>query len=142
MWAENVTMFRLALRSVETGDKSAENVMGIEVCFTLATIDEIRVSYDFDVPGIYFLFKGGELVYVGKTINFMQRLTDHIRVGRIEYDTYNLIACPLADLDALEALYVRHYKPRLNRGRGGVGRKPRQEIAGERPIPPLSSQGA
>jgi hypothetical protein len=63
-------------------------------------------------PGIYFLYRGAEFVYVGKTTNFSSRLASHM--FRKAFDGYSFLAAPLERLDELETRLVSALRPPLN----------------------------
>ena len=70
------------------------------------------------VPGIYFLCKSDEVVYVGQSVNPLARIGQHIRDK--DFDRAYFIPCPASALDEVEAGFIRKLKPRLN-GRGAAG---------------------
>jgi hypothetical protein len=61
---------------------------------------------------IYFLLKGDEVVYVGQTRKGSIRVFAH---EDIEYDAAKLIYCKTDDLDKLEDVYIKKYKPMYNK---------------------------
>lgn len=69
-----------------------------------------------DIPrcGIYFLFSGEDLVYVGQSTNIPARLSSHMGKGGIEFDSYTCIGCQPHRLDELEALYTLKFQPKAN----------------------------
>jgi hypothetical protein len=66
--------------------------------------------------GIYFLFLGGALQYIGQSANVFTRVAAHRKGGAISFDDWVVISAPLGDLDAIEANYIRKFKPPFNRG--------------------------
>lgn len=60
---------------------------------------------------IYFLLKGGEVVYVGKTSSGISIPLSH---NDKDYDTVEVIACPADMLDSEESRYIDKYKPKYN----------------------------
>lgn len=64
------------------------------------------------VTGIYFLFDGDEIVYVGQSVDIMTRIGAHLR-DKI-FDSFNYIECGLRDLNNLEATYILELKPKYN----------------------------
>lgn len=73
------------------------------------------------VRGVYFLFQGDELTYVGKSVNVHGRIRAHRTNGRT-FDRFCIM--PVTDgweLDWLEAAIIRALQPRQNTL--GVGRK-------------------
>jgi hypothetical protein len=64
-------------------------------------------------PAVYFLFDGGELVYVGQTTNMARRLAQHSKLKK--FDSFSFIACSENDLRAIETYAIAKYRPPLNR---------------------------
>lgn len=84
-----------------------------------------------DVTGVYFLFKGEECVYVGKSRRVHLRVSEHMR-GDFrfkDFDSYTWLACSEAEAASLEVHYIMLFKPRLNITWTGVAfsRKPKPE---------------
>ena len=65
-------------------------------------------------PGIYFLFNGQELVYVGQSVNVADRIGNHARSEK-EFDSVATIKCAIDKLDETEASYIAHLKPTTNK---------------------------
>ena len=82
----------------------------------LSAIKEIPVdSYS---PGIYFLIKDNNIVYIGKALNPISRILDHR--GRKNFDTAYLLAVPIVDHhNGLEGALIRLFKPCLNARNNG-----------------------
>ena len=85
---------------------------------TLWTTDEIlansqRLRHTF--PGIYFLIRDGEIVYVGQsTCNILERIARHTR-DKV-FDSFTVIHMTSdVDLDRLEAEYVYQLNPEYNK---------------------------
>jgi len=64
------------------------------------------------VCGVYFLIKECEIVYVGKSINVHNRLGSHLCDK--DFDKINIIECGLTQLNRLESLYIKRFKPKYN----------------------------
>jgi len=71
--------------------------------------------------GVYFLWRGNELLYVGQALNVRDRVTSHIRARRgfriakkIPFDRCTFILCRQAQLIALEAKYILRHRPEFN----------------------------
>lgn len=72
---------------------------------------------------IYFLYKGEEVVYIGQTFNFPQRLISHIqRMARerkngeeFEFDAYETFPCEEEKLNTTEAQNILKHSPKYNR---------------------------
>lgn len=70
--------------------------------------------------GVYFLFMGEELVYVGQSIKVPARIGQHAHF-RMEsgintqwWDRYAVIRCRPDELHDLEAAYILRYRPKFN----------------------------
>lgn len=62
--------------------------------------------------GVYFLFDGDELVYIGKTTKFELRLSSHML--KKVFDSYVFVKVPLHILHEEEKKHIMHYKPKYN----------------------------
>jgi hypothetical protein len=73
-------------------------------------------------PGVYFVWCGPEVVYIGQTICLMKR----VRIRRNQPinpgETLSWIACPRCDLDFIEHLCIGLFRPSRN-GRSRSQRK-------------------
>lgn len=69
-----------------------------------------------EIVGIYFLFKGDECVYVGKSRRVHMRVAEHMRrdFRFKDFDSYSWVPCTEADASSLEAYYIALLRPRLN----------------------------
>ena len=63
--------------------------------------------------GIYFLIAGGEVKYVGQSINLWRRIEEH-KVYTKGFDSYAFLPCAEADLGVLEARYIAKFNPPWN----------------------------
>jgi len=78
------------------------------------TLHAKRKSYHPE-PGIYILWDGNDVVYVGKTEACVEgRLAVH-KYDK-EFDSYTFIPVnDLAELEQLETEYIYHFSPKYNR---------------------------
>lgn len=68
------------------------------------------------VQGIYFLVKGNEIVYVGKSVNPSWRVQQHI--GNIDFDEAFLLPVWGVNAEMLlefERAFIAYFQPRLNK---------------------------
>lgn len=65
-------------------------------------------------PGIYILFVGDRVTYVGQSQNVMARIASHASKGRL-FDSYYVIPCVPDDLDRLERHYIESLTPAENK---------------------------
>jgi hypothetical protein len=79
-------------------------------------IDELRVMAK---PlerkcGVYFLFDGDELVYIGQTTDFDTRIAMHSLRKTKAFDRVAFIPAEKIDVGQVEAGYIARYKPKYN----------------------------
>ena len=69
-------------------------------------------------PGVYFLVQGDEVVYVGQSLNVMQRVATHVTNRRngdpIAFDSASWVSVPRSDLDDVESAFFWLLSPRHN----------------------------
>lgn len=67
--------------------------------------------------GVYLLFSGDEIVYVGQTINrVVVRLFQH--VSDKSFDSFTIIPCSIDKLDFFETFLIYKFKPKYNKRKG------------------------
>lgn len=69
-----------------------------------------KIEYK-DTPGIYFLFKGQEIVYIGQAIDVPTRIRQHMRTKTQGFDSYTYIDCDKNELNEWEAFYILTFTP-------------------------------
>lgn len=85
-------------------------------CDRLLDIGEIlkgRRAMPSLLCGVYFLFAGDDLIYVGKSTNVESRVHSHTRSG-VQFDSYALIECDESELADVETAYILRFKPPRN----------------------------
>jgi len=66
-------------------------------------------------PVIYFLIKGQEVVYIGKsTRSYFARIGAHIANPMMDFDSFYVAECPMTRLDDAENFYISKFKPIYN----------------------------
>jgi predicted GIY-YIG superfamily endonuclease len=74
----------------------------------------------YNLSGVYFLMKNNECIYIGQSINMLNRLNQH----RYQKD-YDYALCYLLDknnwsyIDKVERELIKHIKPILNKSHNG-----------------------
>lgn len=64
------------------------------------------------ISGVYFLIKGDEIVYIGRSYDCVRRVTRHPRDW---FDSYAVLECQDADkISRLEVQYIQKFSPRYN----------------------------
>lgn len=63
-------------------------------------------------PGIYFLVKAGEIVYVGQSVHVHVRIHSHINAK--DFDEAYYFECDKEDLDEIERILIRALSPKYN----------------------------
>lgn len=71
-----------------------------------------KVHRESNGPGVYALFKGEELVYVGKAGNVAARIPQHL--DSKDFDAASFISAPANKITEIENFLIRTLKPRLN----------------------------
>ena len=71
--------------------------------------DKINIK---SVRGIYFLFDGSTLVYIGQSENIFKRVPIHLETKK--FDSWNYIEFVEDDLNILQAEYILKYRPKCN----------------------------
>lgn len=76
--------------------------------------DEIvrRSAMVGSLSGVYFLIRGGRVVYVGQSLNVYNRLETHKKTRR--FDTYFIMPCAPDVLDIVEDYYIKTLWPEEN----------------------------
>lgn len=70
---------------------------------------------DLFTVGVYFLFQGDEIVYVGKSTDIVGRIKNHIQSKDKLFDGWDLRVFPVEKIGQAEAKYIRRLKPKYNR---------------------------
>lgn len=84
-----------------------------------------RHSYK-DVCGVYFLFEGDEVVYIGQSINAYQRALNHSVGGRKpigwkkpikrkRFTSFAVFPVPIEKLRKVETDNINYYRPKYNK---------------------------
>jgi excinuclease UvrABC nuclease subunit len=86
-----------------------------EAMTRLASIEDLHAKRTpfKKLNGIYFLFNGDELVYVGLSVNIIARVHVH---DKVDWDSYSFVEVDIwgEDLEVLETAYIKKFKPRYN----------------------------
>lgn len=69
---------------------------------------------DLRIPAVYFLFRGGEIIYIGQTIDIHGRMTSHKHSASLYYDYFRFIVCPEIKLLEYEARLIAYFRPPFN----------------------------
>lgn len=70
--------------------------------------------------GVYFLISDDRIVYVGQALNCHARIDAHTKGANVKlFDSFYIVECPANKLDELEALYIRKFRPPLNKVMSG-----------------------
>ena len=64
------------------------------------------------ISGVYFLFDGDDLVYIGKSIECRARIESHKKTKK--FDSYHILQMQESEIDEAEKKYISKYKPRYN----------------------------
>lgn len=94
---------------VPPGNSSVpQNVPG-----ALSAMEGLYEFKDPTVPCVYFLCDGGEITYVGKTINLPSRILSHREEKKFQQCFFILV--PRSELDSVESQFIKLFQPRDNK---------------------------
>lgn len=65
-----------------------------------------------NIIGVYFLIKDSKVVYIGQSINIVNRISTH--ANNHDFDSVAIIECCQEELDVLESLYIFKFQTPLN----------------------------
>lgn len=71
------------------------------------------VSNSGPVCGVYFLFRGGALIYIGRSRDMVRRVASHRTNGR-EFDKWSFMPLPEDETATIEAALIRSLNPEQN----------------------------
>lgn len=71
------------------------------------------VSRNLLPTGVYFLYLGGVLQYIGQSVEPATRLSQHRHSGKV-FDRAFILPVPAFMLDEVEGSLIRHFRPPLN----------------------------
>ncbi|MBY0474234.1 MAG: DUF4224 domain-containing protein [Nitrosomonas sp.] len=74
--------------------------------------------------GIYFLLCGSEIVYVGQSINLVERIGNHLRNDEMLFDSYYYLEVKRENMLLMERKYIEKLFPRMNKKKLKKGLKP------------------
>lgn len=63
-------------------------------------------------PGVYFLWRGDEIIYICMSRTFHTRLASHLWCK--QFDTYSFVPVPEQHVLQVEAALIRKFRPELN----------------------------
>lgn len=81
-------------------------------------IDGIRRFDPFPFPAcVYFLIRGGEIIYIGQTTNLIHRLKNHSqKEHKRGFEAVYYLPTDTGNLKGLEDIYILKFRPPLNGG--------------------------
>ncbi len=85
------------------------------------------------IRAVYFLIRGGVIVYVGQTTHLIQRLISHENEGAKKYDAVRYWHLPTENLNVIERELVWRLNPEYN-GKFVRGKKPKNAVSINRHI--------
>jgi len=68
-----------------------------------------------NAPGVYFLYDGDNLVYVGQSRHIPSRISQHLRKKELSFSRVEVLSAPVENLRDLEAECIARYLPRDNK---------------------------
>jgi len=98
---------------IKHGDAPAISGVGIEEIEKVEGVRDISFLAD-RLRGVYFLFRGGRLFYVGQSRDIVARLLSHAKGGAGVFDRAFFVPVPLDRLDEVEKEMIGRYNPERN----------------------------
>jgi hypothetical protein len=98
--------------------RAAEQLAECWARFVKAPSDLDAIDYrpfSGEGAGVYVLFRGDALLYVGKAVHLNYRLRTHFAERRIPFDNYCLIECGPEFAPFIECAYIFALQPVYNR---------------------------
>lgn len=77
-------------------------------------------------PGIYALFKGTDLVYIGQSLNVGSRIGKHLESKQFTSASYFNV--PASDLNSTERRLLNIFRPKLNRDNATMALRPADSL--------------
>lgn len=87
-----------------------------ETIFDKEYIVSTKQDVERNKCGIYFLFDGNEVVYVGQSVNILARINVHLAQEKKAFDAFAFVEYPQDVLNEVEAAYIVKLCPRYNTG--------------------------
>jgi hypothetical protein len=72
-------------------------------------------DYIITPSGIYFLCKGGKIKYIGQAKCITDRVLNHIREAKKDFEEIFYIQAPINKLTELEGALIKHFRPKYNK---------------------------
>lgn len=94
---------RLVVAAPEVSDRPPPSIMNLPGLQQMPSL-----GYQ---PGVYFLCKKDEVVYVGQSITPSSRVNQHIYERRKEFDRVYLFPVPESELNNVEGAFILHLMP-------------------------------
>lgn len=108
------------------GDVTAWKAKQFDAGVALSYLSDLLGKYGVDITkaiqtssGVYLLYSGGELLYVGQSVNVYARVPQHRDKS---YDRVMFVPCAKEVLDVVESVLIVVLSPKLN------GPPPRRDI--------------
>lgn len=99
------------MRAFHAASQSASLLTGR---FLLHPSEIIKSSRPYERrPGVYFLIRGEEIVYVGQSVNVHARIWQH-EYSKRGIDSFAYVECEKDVLDQLESIYIHTLRPAMN----------------------------
>lgn len=85
----------------------------------LKELDELKAERKKHKPlcGVYFLWSGDEIVYIGQSANVAERVHGHFKTsgGKSRFCHYTFVPVEQEMLGITEYAYISKFKPKLNK---------------------------
>ena len=73
-----------------------------------------QLETDFIMTGVYYLWDGSDVIYIGSSTNVPSRVSAHRNKGNLDFAGYFCDECEEHELRDREAAAIKEFRPRLN----------------------------
>jgi hypothetical protein len=92
--------------------------------------NELKMKFFELRSGIYFLYNGAELVYIGQATNISRRIIEHFSDGTKQFTHVRYNVVPIESLFDVETTLIRAFKPKYNMTCSDVDQESRSRTTG------------
>lgn len=114
----DATVFDVKLELVKIYVKPEEQIDCNEIDYIVNRMAKSDILPAFYKGGIYFIYEGGKIIYIGESARIGARLADHtIGKQKKAYDFVKYISLPnhtKQERQEIESAFIRYYKPKYN----------------------------
>lgn len=97
-----------------TGGLSQRKLKRIAMDRELLSLEALAALPSTPGCGLYFLWAGNEIQYIGRSVDIKRRVSTHRFMKRVQFDRHTVLELPPQNLAIAEFAYVSKFKPPMN----------------------------